>query len=102
MSFTVSTHRISDKPGHDAVAVHVTGEQIVNVRLVFDGSDDRLGRATVNLGATCGMNRCGARGVMPLVSDDVTVEMTYADTGGPPDGDYFTTLHVHSETGGWL
>jgi hypothetical protein len=101
MNVDVAPLRISDKPGHDTVSVHVSNPAAMqNVRCVF-GSDVRDGQVVANLGAVCGLSRCGAPGVMPLAAVDVELAFDYADTGGPPDGDYALSVHAISEPDGW-
>lgn len=107
-------HRISNVPGYDVVDLTLVASTddeapIGNARAVFDGEDRNAGaggngRLVANLGAVCGINRCGAPGVMPLQALEgvqLPLPFDYDRTGGPPDGVYPMSVHAIAEPGGW-
>lgn len=103
-------YRISNEPGHDTVLVDatLTADDVVRaLRVVFDSDErkpDPPTRLVANLGAVCGLNVCGGRGVMPLAAASgrtVGLQFRYADTGGVPDGAYPVSVHAVSEAEGW-
>lgn len=107
-----AAYRISAVPGHDVATAVVsidTGTSpgvtpyVAAVRLVT-GAARNLG-VIANLGAVCGLSRCGGPGVMPLRIEDSPVEMTFeipeAKIAGA-DRDVTVTLWTLVEPAGWV
>jgi len=92
--------RISDKPGHDRITVTFTPRHELAVgyyRLDFDGRPIRERGLMAGRGQRCGAQR--SLHVPPGTA--IAEELTYGQTGGPPDGSYPAEVHV-AVPGAWL
>lgn len=105
---TVAPHRLSDKLGHDQIVVKFTPTTAagpVRAWRVTVGGNRKTGRLAGNLGCVCGLDRCGAPGVMPLAAASGvqrTEVVTYAEANdGAAGGDRTVNVDALSDAG-WL
>jgi hypothetical protein len=92
--------RISDKPGHDRITVAFTprhAQPVGYYQLDFDGSPIVQRGLMAGRGQRCGTQR--SLRVAPGI--ELAEEITYAQTGGPPDGTYPVDIHAAVD-GAWL
>lgn len=75
----------------------------------------RTGKTVANLGCVCGLDRCGAPGVVPLhieakrvgggpatVTPDITTPVSYSELAPAGDGDVTISVYALVEPEGWL
>lgn len=79
---------------------------IRSLRVIFNSSSRAwpTGKLIYNLGAVCGLDRCGAPNVMPLSCTQgvqKTVTKNYSDLPSTADGAYSVYVWAASDTQGW-
>lgn len=105
---TVAPHKISDKAGKNQATVKFTptaASGTIGAWRVTVGGNRKTGRVAGNLGAVCGLDFCGAPGVMPLaaasgVQRTEVITFVEADDGGA-DGARTVSVNALSDAG-WL
>lgn len=108
---TTAPHKISNVTGYKNVTIAFTpvtsdASPIRSMRIIFNSTVRNwpTGKLMYNLGAVCGLDRCGAPGVKPLAAAhnvQRTHTDTYPETGGPADGGYPVYVWALSGTQGW-
>lgn len=104
----VAPHRISSQPGHNQATVEFTPTAAagpIRAWRITVGGNRKTGRLAGNLGAVCGLDRCGAPRVMALAAASGiqrTEVVTYAEANdGGADGARTVNVDALSD-GGWL
>lgn len=105
---TVAPHRLSAKAGKNQATVKFTPTAAagpIRAWRLTVGGNRKTGRLAGNLGAVCGLDRCGAPGVMPLaaasgVQRTEVITFTEASDGGA-DGGRTVNVDAMSDAG-WL
>lgn len=104
---TAAPHRVSRLASWNiaTVAVRATATGLIRkLRVVFDSSARNAGVLVFDRGAVCGLDRCGAPGVMTMGAAsplDVTFNMNAVGLAGP-DGDHVVSVHALADSPeGW-
>jgi hypothetical protein len=100
---TAAPHRISDKPGKDAVVVEFTVAGSGAVRAwatKLGGGGLTSGERVGGEGVICGLTRCGEAAPLARPLGPIVESLTYADVAPNADGEY--TVNVYAATDdGW-